>query len=125
MSFSWLRQYADRYQPQFDDRGDWFEVFPTFTDGDNLSQAIRIIYFQEPTEYTSTTDSIAYPESLDYRILGWRIAANYYYSLNKFLEGDAFNKRYEDRVEQLVGTLGRGTQQPIEASPIPWTGFEF
>lgn len=124
-SFSWLRTYGDRLTPQFDDRGDWFEVFPTFTGGDNLSQAIRILYFKNPTEFTGVTDTISYPESLDYRILGWRIASNYYYSLNKFTEGDAFNARYEDRVAQLCGTLARGTQQPIQATPIPLNGFEF
>ena len=124
-SFSWLRQNASRQSPQFDDRGDWFEIFPAFTSGDNTSQAIRLMYFKKPTEYTATTDTLAYPVTLDYRILGWRIASDYYYSLNKFLEGDAFNLRYEERVKQLVGTLGRGSQQPIEASTIPWTGWEF
>lgn len=113
-SFSWLRQNADRNNPQFADNGDWYEIFPAFQSGDNLSQAIRIIYFQKPTEYTSTSDTISYPVSLDYRILGWRIVSNYYYSLNKFNEGDAFNLRYEERVKQLIGTLGRGTQQPIQ-----------
>ena len=124
-SFSWLRKNASKHAPQFDDRGDWYEVFPAFVSGDNLSQAIRIFYYQKPTEYTATSDTISYPVSLDYRILGWRIASNYYYSLNKFLEGDAFNLRYEERVKQLIGTLGRGAQQPMEASGIPWTGFEF
>ena len=124
-SFSWLRKNASRQAPQFDDRGDWYEIFPAFTSGDNLSQAIRIMYFQKPTEYTTTADTLSYPVTLDYRILGWRIASNYYYSLNKFIEGDAFNLRYEERVKQLVGTLGRGSQQPMEASGICWTGWEF
>lgn len=124
-SFSWLRQNANRRAPQFDDRGDWFEVFPAFTAGDNLDQAIRIFYFQKPTEFTSTADTVAYPTSLDYRILSWRIAADYYYSLNKFDEGDAFNNKYEERVRQLISTLGRGAQQPLQATTIGWSGWEF
>lgn len=124
-SFSWLRVNANSNFPQFADNGDWYEIFPAFKSGDNLSQAIRIIYFQRPTEYTSTADTISYPVSLDYRILGWRIASDYYYSLNKFAEGDAFNLRYEERVKQLIGTLGRGAQQPIQATVIPWNGWEF
>lgn len=124
-SFSWLRVNASTHAPKFDDRGDWFEIFPAFQASDNLSQAIRIFYFQKPTEFTAVGDTIAYPVSLDYRILGWRIASNYYYSLNKFVEGDAFNQKYEERVQQLIGTLGRGSQQPIEATVIPWTGWEF
>jgi len=124
-SFSWLRQNASRNAPQFADNGDWYEIFPAFQSGDNTSQAIRIIYFQKPTEFTATGDTVAYPSSLDYRILGWRIASDYYYSLNKFEEGDAFNARYEERVKQLIGTLGRGAQQPIQATVIPWNGWEF
>lgn len=117
-SFSWLRANGSAQAPQFADNGDWFEVFPAFQSGNNLSQAIRIIYFQKPNDYTALSDTISYPVSLDYRILGWRIASNYYYSLNKFVEGDAFNLRYEERVKQLIGTLGRGTQQPIQATVL-------
>lgn len=125
VSFSWLRSLANKQSPLFDDRGDWFEVFPTPTSADNATQAIRIFYYLEPTEFTSTSDTIPYPSSLDYRTLGWRIAKNYYYSLNKFNEGEAFNTQYQQRVDQQVSTLGRGTQQPLQAVPIPLTGFEY
>ena len=77
MSFGWLRKHANGNTPQFDDRGDWFEIYPTPTGSHRLSELIRIFYFLEPAEYTSVSDTIAYPESLDHRILGWRIAANY------------------------------------------------
>lgn len=122
-SFSQLRLNASVDAPQFDDRGDWFEVFPTPTVSN--SQGIRIFYFLEPTEYTSTSDTISYPVTLDYRVLAWRIASNYYYSLNKFAEGDAFNMRYEERVKELIGTLGRGSQQPVQATAIPLSGWEY
>lgn len=124
-SFSFLRENGDTYNPQFDDRGDWFEIFPTPTGGNNLTNLIRIFYFLKPTEYTATTDTIAYPESQDMRILGWRIAAMYYYSLNKMAEGEAFNTKYEERVEQYCGTLARGSQQPIQATPVQMTGWQF
>lgn len=120
-----VRKNANPNEPMFDDRGDWFEIFPTPTGSLNLTQLIRIFYFLKPTEYTSTSDTIAYPESQDVRILGWRIAAMYYYSLNKMMEGDAFNLKYEERVKQYIATLARGTQQPIEAQTIPWTGWQF
>lgn len=124
-SFSWLRQNASTQSPQFADNGDWFEIFPAFTSAMNLSQAIRIFYFQKPTEYTATSDTISYPVSLDYRILGWRIASNYYYSLNKFAEGDAFNLKYEERIKDLISTLGRGAQQPLQATAIQNTGWDY
>lgn len=127
-SFSWLRVNASANAPMFADNGDWYEIFPAFTSSNNLSQAIRIIYFQKPTEYTATTDTVAYPESMDYRILGWRVAANYLYSLlepDKVAIGDKFNNFYDERVKQLIATLGRGSQQPLQATPIQLTGWEF
>jgi len=132
-SFGWLRTNANPLNPYFDDRGDWFEIFPTPTAAHNVSQMIRIFYFLKPTEFSATSDSINYPESLDYRILGWRIAANYLYSTgasagsgrNVHLLGDTFNLKYDERVKQLIATLSRGSQQPIQATTIQLTGWEF
>lgn len=127
-SFSWLRGNANKMTPQFDDRGDYFEIFPTPQATDSLSQLIRIIYFLKPTEYVTVGDTVSYPENLDTTILGWRIAASYLYSLQSpesILAGDKFNAKYEERVTQYIGTLARGVQQPIQATPLPITGFEF
>jgi len=124
-SFSWLRGNADRNAPKFDDRGDWYEIFPAFTSSDNLTNAIRIIYFLKPTDYAATSDTVAYPENLDQAILGWRVAANYLYSLNKMDEGKMFNLKYEERVNQYIGTLAKGVQQPLQATPLSISGWEF
>lgn len=124
-SFTDMRLNADPFNPLFDDHGDWFEIFPTPKGTNNLSQMMRIFYFLKPTAYTNTASTVAYPESQDISILGWRIAAMYYYSLNKMVEGDAFNVKYDERVRQYISTLGRGSQQPIEATAITWTGFQF
>lgn len=125
VSFSWLRQNATTNNPQFDDRGDQFEIFPTPIAGNNLSQFFRIFYFLKPTEYTSTTDQVSYPESLDYRILGWGICADYYMSLNKFDEAQMFEAKYEKRIVDYIATLGRGSQQPIQATSLAISGWEF
>lgn len=117
-SFSYLRKYASTQAPKFDDRGDWYEIFPSFVSGNNVSQAIRLFYYLKPVEYTAVGDTVAYPESQDYRILGWGICADYYYSLNKFDEGAVFERKYQDRVTQYVETLGRGSQQPIQAQVL-------
>ena len=126
-SFSWLRGNANKNTPKFDDRGDWFEIFPTPSVSDNLSQLIRIFYFLKPTEYTATSDTVIYPESLDTAILGWRIAAMYLYSLGsaRIPDGDKFNLKYEERVQQYISTLSRGIQTPIQATPLQIDGFEF
>lgn len=122
-SFSWLRKNGRTEAPQFNDMGDWFEIFPTPQTPN--SQGIRIWYFLEPTLFTSTADTIAYPESLDYTILGWRIAGNFYRSLNKFDDALAFDAEYEKKVKQWIATLSRGTQQPLEALPIQDTGWNY
>ncbi len=127
-SMSWLRKNASRQTPKFADNGDWYEVFPAFTGTDNLSQAIRIIYFQKPTEYAATTDTISYPESLDYRILGWRTSSLYLKSLRNaeaLTAAKVFDVEYENRVKQFVDTLGRGSQQPLQATPLQITGWNF
>lgn len=111
-SFSYLRQYANAWSPQFDDRGDWYEVFPA------QGCTVRLFYYLKPTEYTATSDTIAYPESQDYRILGFGICADYYNSLNKFEEALAFEKKYQDRVTQYIETLGRGSSQPVQAQVL-------
>lgn len=124
-SMGWVRTNASPSQPYFDDRGDWFEIFPTPTSAHNVTSLIRILYFLEPTEYSAVGDTIVYPESLDYRALGWRIASNYKYSLGKIDEGDAFNLKYEERIKQIIATLSRGSQMPIQSHPLSLTGFEF
>ena len=124
-SFSYLRQYASTLNPKFDDRGDWYEIFPAFISGNNTSQAIRLFYYLKPTEYTATSDTIAYPENQDYRILGFGVCADYLNSLGKFAEAQAFEVKYQDRVQQYTTTLGRGSSQPIQSSGISLSGWEF
>lgn len=125
VSFSWLRTHADTYAPQFDDRGDWYEIFPTPQAGNNVNSLIRLFYYNQPTEYTSTSDTITYPITLDYRLIGWRIASDYFYSLGKMIEGDMFNNKYTERVKELISTLSRGSQQPIQNTPIQLDGWMF
>lgn len=124
-SFSLLRTSASTNSPQFDDRGDWFELFPAFTSAHNLTRAVRIFYFLEATEYIATSDTITYPESLDYRILGWRIASSFKKSLGDFDSALSFDAEYQQRVKKITETLARGSQQPIIATPLQITGWEF
>jgi|ERR1051325_348994 hypothetical protein len=127
-SFSWLRGNASKAAPMFDDHGDWFEIFPTPTSADNVSQLMRIFYYLQPTQYTATSDTVAYPESLDASILGWRIAASYLYSLgqmDKKMQADAFFAKYDQRVDDYIKTLGRGSQQPTQVTPLQISGWQF
>lgn len=120
-SFTDLRDDSSSDEPQFDDRGDWYEIFPT----PDSAWTIRIFYFKNPTEFTATSDTITYPESLDYRIIGLRIASSYLDSVGRFDLAAKLDEKYEKRVAELIATLARGTQQPMQATPINITGFEF
>ena len=122
-SFSWLRTNQSTQFPLFDDRGDQFEIFPTPLSSNNLTNMFRIFYFLNPTEYSTTGNTITYPESLDYRILGWRIASSYLKSLGNWESAIPFDTEYTKRVSQLVKTLSRGIQTPMTATPIIETGW--
>lgn len=124
-SFSWLRSNQNKVWPLFDDRGDWFEIFPTPTASDNLTNLIKIFYYLKPTEYTAVGDTVSYPGSLDYRTFGWRVAYSYLKSLGKINEANDFNLEYEKRVEQYIKTLSRGVQSPMQATVIQSTGWQF
>ena len=124
-SFSWLRKNQSTRYPLFDDRGDQFEIFPTPIGGNNLTNLFKIFYFLEPTEYTATGDTISYPESLDYRLLGWRIASSYLKSLGNWESAVPFDTEYTKKMENIIKTLSRGAQQPMDAVPIQDTGWNF
>lgn len=124
-SFSWLRANQPTTSPLFADNGDWFEIFPTPTSSVNLTNLFKIIYFLEPTEFTAVGDTISYPMSLDYRILGWRIAALYKKSLEDWDAAADFNEEYNKKVNKLVKTLSRGSQQPVKATVIQDSGWQY
>ncbi len=120
-SFSWLRTNADISTPLFDDRGDKYEIFPTPT----APTMVRMFYYAQPSVFTAVANTVNYPENMDTAILGWRIAADYLYSLQNYADGDKCNAKYEERVTQYIGTLAKGSQQPIQATPLQVTGWEF
>lgn len=125
VSFSWLRANQSASQPLFDDRGDTYEIFPSFAAGTNTSNAIRLFYFLTPTTYTSTSDNLAYPDSLDWYTLAGKVCSLYYESLNKFQEADYWRNLYIDRLNRLNTTLARGSQQPITPIPLQINGWQF
>ncbi len=124
-SFEWLRNNQSAGQPLVDNRGDTFEVFPSFANATNLSNAIRILYYLTPTPYTSTADNLTYPDTLDWYILAIKVAAVYYESLNKFDEAEIWNNRYIARLNKLITTQGQDSKQPIELQGLIMTGWNF
>jgi hypothetical protein len=122
-SFEWLRLNQDQSMPLFDDRGDTYEIFPAFQG--TPSNPIRIFYYLQPTPYSSTSDTLNYPDNLDWYLLAGKVAALYYESLNKFNESEVWTAKYLKRVEKMVETLAQGSQQPLQSTPLQITGWEF
>lgn len=124
-SFDYMRINQSAQKPLYDDHGNYFEVFPTPQASMNLTNAIKIIYFIQPTAYATTTDGIAYPESIDPNILGYGIADKYLQSIFKFDQAGKMNEQMLKKIADTVPTLGTGGQMPVSPKSIPLSGAEF
>ena len=122
-SFSYLRDNQSQEEPLFDNRGDWFEIFPTPTSTN--SQGIRIFYFQTPTEVTNVGQAINYPQTLDYRALSTKMAALYYESQNDDKMATRYHALYEDRINKIIKILAPSSQQPITPRGLAVTGWDY
>lgn len=118
-SWDFVRLNQDTHRPQFTNHGDTGEVFPT-----PLSAAlIRIFYYLTPTEYSSVSSTINYPQSLDYRALGDKILVGYYQSLEKFDAADKWEAIYTKKVNDSINILGPQSKQPITPQKLRLTGW--
>jgi hypothetical protein len=122
-SFSYLRTNQPTSYPLVDNRGDTYEIFPTPLTTN--SQGIRIFYFLTPTEYTATSDTISYPQNLDYRCLAARVSALYKTSLGDMNGATVFNTEYDKRLQDIIKILAPGTQQPIKPQKLRLTGWNY
>lgn len=124
-SFSQLRLNQPTHAPLFDDRGDTYEIFPSFASGTNTANAIRIFYYLTPTPYTAVSDALAYPVTLDWYILALRVASLYFQALQKFNEAEFWEGKYNARIAKNITTLAKGSQQPIEPTPLQDNGWNY
>lgn len=120
-SFDWLRVNQPTSSPLFSNHGDTGEIFPTPAN----SITAKIFYYQTPTEYVDIGNPIVYPATLDYRLLGARIAALYKTSLSDFAAAQGFNVEYDKRVADIIKILAPASQQPIQAEPLHISGFNY
>lgn len=122
-SFSWLRANQSQQHPLFDNRGDWFEIFPTPLVGN--AQGIRIFYYLTPTEFTDVGQPILYPQLLDYRTLSCKMASLYYKSQNDIDMAAVYEKEYLERINKINTIVAPGTQQPITPQPLAMSGWNY
>ena len=117
-SYDWLRVNQDPNNPLFDNRGNVFEIFPSFAYAKNLTNAIKILYFIQPAQYVNLTDVLIYPDTLDTQALSLRVASFYYQSLNKFTEADYWENKYKGRLESIIVTEAQGSKQPLQPNGL-------
>lgn len=122
-SFDFLRLNQSTQAPLFDNRGDTYEIFPTPRIG--ITAGIKIFYFLTPTEYTATSDTVVYPQSLDYRCLASRVAALYAISQGDLVMAKACNEEYQSRLQDIIRILAPGSQQPVKPQKLQMTGWNF
>lgn len=120
-SFDWLRVNQNQSFPLFDNRGDTFEIFPIPSAAN--TNGVRIFYYLTPTEYTNTSATIAYPQSLDYRCLSSRVAALYATSLGSLDIMQACQSEYDKRLHDLINILAPASQQPTKPNRLIQTGW--
>lgn len=120
-SFDWLRINQPTTQPLFANYGDTWEVFPTPV----VAANVKFVYFTLPTEYPDVGTAIPYPITLDYRVLGVKIASLYKMSLYEFTSSQSFDGEYKKRLNKIITILAPASQQPITAEPIHISGYQF
>lgn len=122
-SFSWLRANQPQDKPLFDNRGDWFEIFPTPTVSN--AQGVRIFYLLTPEEAPDVGTAIPYPYTLDYRALSCKMAAMYFKSQENPTMAAIYENEYKERSKKIIEILAPGTQQPIQPVPLKISGWQF
>lgn len=120
-SVDFIRLNQSTFDPQFTNHGDTGEIFPT----PSSSATIKIFYYLTPTEYTSTSSTLNYPISLDYRCLGDKIIESYYQSLEKFDSAIEWGNQAIKKINDSIVILAPMSQQPIQPQGLQISGFEF
>lgn len=124
-SFDYMRVNQSAQNPIYDDHGDSFEIFPTPVASFSLTNAIKLIYFIQPSPYTLVSNALVFPEKTDMRILGYGIGASWLRSIFKYDEADKLESKMLAKIADTVPTFGTGGQMPTTPQSIPFTGAEF
>lgn len=116
-----LRLNQPTTDPLFTNHGDTGEVLPTPI----RSAILKIFYYLAPTEYSSTSSTVNYPQSLDYRVLGDKILEAYYESIQDFTVAQAWGAQAVKKINDSVQILGPQSQQPTTPKGLQITGWQF
>lgn len=120
-SWDFIRKNQATYSPQFTNHGDTGEIFPTPI----TNATVRIFHYLQPTEYTSVSDTINYPQLLDYRALGDKILIGYYEAQQDWDAVKVWDERYMKKINDAIVILAPQSKQPIQAERLHMTGWNF
>lgn len=121
ISFDRLRVNQSSASPVFANYGNTWEPFPTPTSSANA----KFVYFTLPTEYPDVGTAMIYPMTLDYRMIGAKIAELYETMLGNSNQAKAFNDEYVKRVNKVITILAPASQQPVTPEKLHISGFEY
>ena len=130
-TISYLRDNQDSNQPLIDYRGDTFEIFPTpqasfwgGVAGSTYPNAINIFYYTQPTLYKSVSDSLSFPESLDYFSFARLIKAYWDVKMGKLPEQE-IDGIFQLEVGKFIKMIKVQVGNPQRARGIRTTGWEY
>lgn len=118
-SIDFVRLNQSTEFPMFTNHGDTGEAYPTPI----TTAIVKIFYYLQPTEYSSTSSTINYPQSLDYRVLGDKILECYYQSLEKFDIAQQWAAQAVKKINDSIVILAPQSQQPIAPQPLQLPGW--
>lgn len=129
ISWEWMKKNQPFDQPVFDYRGNVFEIAPTPTAEMNNSTvpmvaAIKYFYFMSPTDLSTMTGTLAFPETFDFRILSYKVASIYFSTIGSTISAD-MDKQYEKRIDDLIAMIGTGSQSPLRPKGISDSGWNY
>ncbi len=120
-SWDYLRLNQPAQEPLFTNHGDTGEIFPT----PQTVALVRIYHYLTPSEATVVGDNVAYPQTLDYRMLSAKMASMYYKMQENPDMAKVFNEDYERRLGKVKSILAPQSKQPVKPKGLEITGWQF
>lgn len=120
-SWDWLRLNQSTSSPMFTNHGDTGEIFPTPMN----NCLVRIYYYLTPTEATAVSDSVTYPQTLDYRMLSAKMTSMYYKAQENPEMALIFEQDYQARLGKVKNILAPQSKQPITPEGLRISGWQF
>lgn len=120
-SWDYLRLNQPTTDPIFTNHGDTGEVFPTPVG----SALVRIYSYLTPTEATTVSDTVAYPQTLDFRMLSAKMTSMYHKSQENPQMAQVFEDDYQRRLNKVKNILAPQSKQPTKPESLHISGWDF